>query len=150
MKYLMTVILIILVNTSSVNADIEQSSGDYAKLSFEFQNIVRCITYADTPQHRKKLLMLAPKAISVGRKFVSAAIDRKIEAADWTSYVPMEYRLRIQGPTADFVVGRLWEFTKTKALSSIFQTCEVCASSEKLLHIKMNLSFDKHQCDALI
>lgn len=149
MNYLMVGILVLIANIGLSKADDASSSSEYAKLSLEFQNIVQCVVYADTPRNKNKLRNLSPKAITVGREFVSAAIDQKIENSDWSNYVPMEYRLRIQGPTADFVVGRLWESTKSQTLAAIFKNCEACKSDQKLLHIKMNLSFDQYRCGAI-
>lgn len=54
-----------------------------------------------------------------GRRFVEAARSGLIDQADWSATVPVGIALSMQGPSTDFVLGRLSEMITRAAFDEV-------------------------------
>jgi len=70
--------------------------------------------------------------ISIGREFITAANDGKIEKKDWSNNVPTVFGLMRGGPSIDFVLGRWWEFILGHTFDKIEKKCgsDGCSSKD--------------------
>lgn len=59
------------------------------------------------------------RGLAAGRRFIEAARAGLIPPADFDSTVPVYVSLSMQGPSDDFVLGRLYEITTTDAYDQI-------------------------------
>ena len=59
------------------------------------------------------------RGLESGRRFVEAARSGAISEDDWDSTVPVYVALSMQGPTSEFVLGRLFEVISGNAFDEV-------------------------------
>ena len=79
-----------------------------------------------------------------GKAFIEAAQAKKVERKDISEEVPIGLTLLLQGPTPDFMLGRVYESAQEEALKNVLRTNgnlntdEVQASLARSAYTKQN------------
>jgi len=76
-----------------------------------------------------------------GRKFLDALRENKISQADRSSIVPSGFLMVAEGPTADFILGRVFEAAQENALKNVFVTDGKLNSNE----LRESIAKNRHQ-----
>ncbi len=130
------------------NVAMAQTSKDYAKLGRTAWNAFECSALASkskNPQDQERLFHFGYEQ---GLRFIDAVRAGDVERQDISAAVPLAMALRLQGPTADFILGRVFEAAQKSALDSIYKAGETVVSDELQLTLARN-EFLNRNCRAL-
>jgi hypothetical protein len=83
-----------------------------------------------------------------GQKFIAALKSNKITKEDLGSEVPIGVLLRLQGPTPDFMLGRIFQATAESAFEDVFKSGEHF-NSEEDQRLAAENKFRKANCQLL-
>lgn len=84
-----------------------------------------------------------------GRTFLKAAQENKFTRADASQIVPIGFLMVMEGPSHDFMLGRLWEMTVDDALKDIIKDRDGTLLAPEIVRIKASTKFSKENCAAL-
>jgi len=79
----------------------------------------QCSQYAALSGNAKEQERLFLLGYATGKRFVDAARNQKISPQDLKEKVPLSVLQLMEGPTTDFMVGRIFEYAATDAFDSI-------------------------------
>lgn len=80
-----------------------------------------CAAYAETLGDQGEQKRFVALGIDAGRRFVQAAIDGKLDAEAVKASTPVGVAWRMAGPSADFVVGRIFEGAFADAVDKVWE-----------------------------
>jgi hypothetical protein len=122
-----------------------QSSREYAIMARSAWSAFECSSLASQmkdPQEQQRLFMYGYKQ---GLAFISALQAKKIQQSDMSSIPPVGMLWLLEGPTPDFMLGRVYEAAQDYALKDVFKTGEHVNSTEAQKTIAQN-EFSKKNC----
>lgn len=97
-----------------------QSSPEYAQMATAAWSAFECSSLASkagNPAEQERLFFYG---YNQGRSFISALQEQKIEQEDISREVPIIMLLLLQGPSDDFMLGRVYEAAQESALEGIY------------------------------
>ena len=80
-----------------------------------------------------------------GKDFIEAFRTNRIEPKDLKEQVPFLFLMRLQGPTPDFILGRVYESAKDNALKDVLTTSDGLTSDDLQAKLAGN-KFIKQNC----
>ena len=104
----------------NVNAASE-SSLDLASKGKKLWESFECAALAGYMGEEQEAERLFEYGYDQGHRFIEAVEAGKIEKADIRTKVPMIVRMRLSGPTPDFVLGRIYEEASEYALEDVLK-----------------------------
>lgn len=107
-----------------------------------------CSALAEKSKNTKEQERLFKYGYAQGLKFIEAIQAEKIEREDLSKGVPLMMLLLLQGPTPDFMLGRVFEGALDSALEDVFKTGEHFNSDEMQETIAKN-KFWKQNCQLI-
>jgi hypothetical protein len=107
------VIFALLSTSSSAHATEKIHLGSKIVASFE------CYIYAGMSQKKEEAKRLFELGLEAARSFVDALRHREFSDALIHKYVPLDVITRVQGPSTDFIVGRIFEGTSNRAFDKV-------------------------------
>jgi len=96
-------VVVLLLCTSAANAENEK-----AQLGRVLYSAFTCSKYASAAGKAEEANRLFKVGIQAGRKFLEAVINKEIPAADLKG-LPIGVTWYMQGPSVDFIIGRIYE-----------------------------------------
>jgi len=138
----------LLIALALTNIAMAQTSKDYAKLGRSAWNAFECSALASKAKNPQEQERLFRYGYDQGLRFIDAVRSGDIERQDVSAAVPLAMALRLQGPTADFALGRIFEAAQKSALDSIFKAGETVVSDELQLTLARN-EFLNRNCTKL-
>jgi hypothetical protein len=117
-KVIITTILLLMF----ANFAAAQDSKEYAAMGTEAWSAFECSSLASHIKDTKEAERLFLFGYEQGKKFIRAIKANKIEKEDISSGVPMIMLLLLQGPSEDFMLGRIYENAQEHALEKVFKT----------------------------
>ncbi|WP_133155097.1 hypothetical protein [Kinneretia aquatilis] len=99
-----------------------QTSKEYAVMGRSAWSAFECSSLASQmkdPQEQERLFNAGYKD---GLAFITALQAQKIDRKDVSSEVPIGVRFLLQGPTPDFMLGRMYESAQDEALKDVTKT----------------------------
>ena len=102
--------------TESVRA---QSPLEKARLSRTLWSAFQCATYAEMSGNEKEQARLFDVAVKSGRDFLEAVKSRQIPEDVARQEVPIGVSMLLQGPSTDFIIGRIFENAMSDAYDQI-------------------------------
>jgi hypothetical protein len=81
-----------------------------------------------------------------GRAFLKAAQENKFSRADASQIVPIGFLMVMEGPSHDFMLGRLWENTVDNALKDITKSKDGLRLDDDIIRIKAKTKFNEDNC----
>lgn len=106
------------------------SSKEYAVMGREIWNVIQCSSWASINNDVKEQERLFSFGYEKGQKFLGALKAEKIKQDDVSSEVPIGVTMLLQGPTEEFILGRIFEAAQEEALDEVFKTGDELNSYE--------------------
>jgi hypothetical protein len=122
-----------------------ESSKEYAVMGRETWSAFQCSALAEKSKDLKEQERLFRFGYDKGVKFISALKSEKIKREDLETEVPVGVLFLLQGPSADFILGRVFENTLESALAPVYKTGDKYNSDEMQELIAKN-EFEKRNC----
>jgi len=101
------------------STSLAQTSKDYAVMGKKAYAAFECAALASFARDEDEQHRLFQLGYDEGKTFLEALRNGKIEAEDVNSTVPVGITLALEGPTADFILGRVWEGAVKNVLDKI-------------------------------
>jgi hypothetical protein len=98
-----------------------QSSKDYAVMGAETWAAFSCVALAAEAKNTAEQERLFMLGYDKGKRFIEALNAGRIRREDVDSNVPVGLVLNLQGPTPDFMLGRIYEAAARNALDSLYR-----------------------------
>lgn len=80
-----------------------------------------------------------------GLRFVNILQSNKIRQSDCYSKLPLAMTWELQGPTPDFILGRVFEVAMEYALKDVYKA-DNTGSNEEAQKLKAEIEFSKRNC----
>lgn len=126
------------INKKQENLIFNKSSKEYAVMGRETLSSFDCSAWASTISDTKEAERLFLFGYAQGKKFISALRAEKIDKEDLNTEVPIIFLMLLQGPSDDFILGRLLENSQKSALEEVFKTGNEYNSDEMKKNIAGN------------
>ncbi|MCG7868778.1 MAG: hypothetical protein JAY74_20705 [Candidatus Thiodiazotropha taylori] len=97
------------------------------------------------PDEQRRLFMYG---YAKGLVFIEAIQAEKVKREDLTKGIPIMMLLLLQGPTPDFILGRVFEAALDSALEDVYKTGEHFNSDEMVKTIAKN-KYWKQNCQLI-
>jgi hypothetical protein len=78
-----------------------------------------CSTLASISGNDKDRERLFKFGYESGKESIQSLKDGKISAEEWNGTAPIGFAMRMQGPSIDFVLGRIFEFVQTDTYDAV-------------------------------
>ena len=127
---------------------VAQSSKDYASMGLATWSAFECSSLASKSKQSKEQERLFLFGFKQGQTFVDAVRAGKVDKKDMNSEVPIGVLFLLQGPSTDFILGRIYEAAQDEALKDVFGPAGQMNSNELQLVIAQN-KFRKSNCSLL-
>jgi hypothetical protein len=98
-----------------------QSETEKARLGRTLYIAFQCATYASLAEKKDEHERLFTLGIDSGRKFLKAVVNNEVSREAVSSVVPVGVTLLLQGPSEDFILGRIFESATGNAYESVTQ-----------------------------
>ncbi|OGR83663.1 MAG: hypothetical protein A3J74_02130 [Elusimicrobia bacterium RIFCSPHIGHO2_02_FULL_57_9] len=110
---------------------VAEISKDYSVMGRAAWSAFECSSLASKSNNLKEQERLFLFGYKQGQKFIAAVKAEKIKKEDLSSGVPTVMLLLLQGPTPDFMLGRIFESAQDSALKGIYKVGEHFNSEEE-------------------
>lgn len=144
-KLLVSIIVISFFITSSVLAE---TSKEYAIMGKSTWAAFGCSSLASTTGNIKEQQRLFLFGYEEGLKFINALQTNKISRSDLSSELPLAMAWELQGPTPDFILGRVFEVAMEYALKNVYKT-DNSAFDEDMQKLRAESEFSKRNCELI-
>lgn len=124
MKFFRTVTLIALTIGATPTSSAE-TSQDVARLGKALYIAFRCSALAGAMGEREEARRLFEMGYGDGTRFLKAVQGGIVSEADIRSTVPIAVTMRIEGPSIDFMLGRIYAAAEEDALDDV-----ICGETE--------------------
>jgi hypothetical protein len=138
-----TVLLLMFANFAAA-----QNSKEYAAMGAEAWSAFECSSLASHIKDSKEAERLFLFGYEQGKKFIRALKANKIEKNDVSNGVPIGVLLLLQGPSEDFMLGRIYENAQENALKEVLRT-DGNFNSEENQKIIAEREFQKRNCQLI-
>jgi len=101
-----------------------QTSRDYALMARAAWSAFECSSLASHMKDTKEQERLFLYGYKEGLAFIAALQAKKVQRADLSAEAPWIMLLLLQGPTPDFMLGRVYESAQETALKNVLKTGE--------------------------
>lgn len=99
-----------------------QTSKDYAAMGAATWAAFECSSLAAHSKNAEQQERLFLYGYKKGQEFVKAALGNKVDRKDLLSDVPSGLVMLLEGPSIDFILGRVYESAQDNALKGVFLT----------------------------
>jgi hypothetical protein len=125
-----------------------QTSEDFARMAQATWSAFECSTLATKTGDAKEQERLFKFGYEQGLKFIEALEAKRISNDDLRAEAPMVVLLLLQGPTPDFILGRIYQTAEESALEDVLKTGETLNPDESQKVIAQN-KFHKANCELI-
>lgn len=109
---------------------VAETSKDYTIAARAAWSAFECSSLASKSGDAKEQERLFLFGYDQGKKFIAAVQAKKVKEQDVSSEAPLMMLLLLQGPSADFMLGRVFEAAQESALKDVYKTGEVFHDDE--------------------
>lgn len=106
------------------------SYSQYVAMGKATWSAFECSVLAEKSKDPKEQERLFKSGYAQGRKFIEAIQQNKVKREDLSKDAPLMMFLLLQGPTPDFMLGRVFEGALDSALKDVYKTGEQFNSDE--------------------
>lgn len=124
------------------------SSPEYAAMGKATWSAFECSVLAERSKNPKEQERLFKYGYAKGLEFIKAIQADKVKREDLSKGTPIMMLLLMEGPTPDFMLGRVFEGVLDSALEDVFKTGEHFNSDETQEAISKN-KFWKKNCQLI-
>lgn len=148
MRTMRTILVMLGIALVFVKPSLAATSPEYAAMGKATWSAFECSALAEKSKNPKEQERLFKYGYVQGLKFIEAIQSEKIKREDLSKDVPLIMLLLLQGPTADFMLGRVFESALDSALEDVFKSGEKFNSNEMQETIAKN-KFWKQNCQLI-
>jgi len=126
-----------------------QTSAEYVKMGQRIWPAFECAVAAGragNPEAQERLFKLG---YDYGRAFIAALSEGKIDRSDIRSSIAIGTTLRLQGPSADFMLGRIWEGVVDEYYRKATDKCPECGTDADLMKMNAENRYREMNCTFL-
>lgn len=145
MKKIPIIFLFLLTLGNFANAT---TSIEFALMGKETWSAFECSVLAERSKKTKEQERLFVFGYEKGLEFINALKQNKIKQKDLKSEVPLYVLWSLEGPTADFMLGRIFEVVVDSILKDVIKTGTQINSNEEQKIISQN-KFFKQNCQLI-
>jgi len=127
---------------------VAESSKDYAIRGKRAWAAFECASLASVAGDQEKQEKLFTVGLNEGRVFIEALKGGKIKEEDLKSNVPIGMLLLLQGPSPDFMLGRVYENAQENALKKVFRSDGPPQSDDERKSLA-ELELSRRNCDLI-
>lgn len=98
------------------------SSKEYATMGRQVFSAFQCSSWASINDDQGEAERLFKFGYEQGQKFLGALSAQKIKQEDISSQVPIGVTMLLQGPSEEFILGRIHSAAEEDALDEVFKT----------------------------
>jgi len=109
-----------------------QSSKDYAVMARAAWSAYECSSLAGAFEDFQEQQRLFSFGYDQGKRFLAALEAKKVKGDDLNSEAPLVLLLLLAGPSADFMLGRIYSAAARSALDDVYETRGVVHRSTKV------------------
>lgn len=120
------------------------SSKDFARKGQAMWSAFVCSALASASGNPKEEERLFLYGYNEGKELIEAMKANKIKDEDISNETPVAVLTRLQGPTTDFMLGRIFEASQESALEDVFKTGEHYNSKKDRQIIAENKFLEKN------
>jgi hypothetical protein len=143
-RFLLIIVTVFLFTTCGIAESSAESSKEYASMALETWTSFECAVLAEKGKNSEEQERLFWFGYNQGKKFLSALKAGKVKRED-IAEVPVGVLLLLQGPTADFILGRVYEHASDAALETVYKTGDKI-NSDEVQQIIADREFMKRNC----
>ena len=125
-----------------------QNSKEYAGMARSTWAAFECASLASKLKNSTEQERLFTYGYKTGLSFISALQTGKIEQKDLSGEAPWLMLLLLQGPTPDFMLGRVYEAAQDEALKNVLHTAEKL-NPEDIQRLIAQSEFTKRNCQLI-
>jgi hypothetical protein len=118
------------------------TSADYARMSQDAWSAFECSALAGAAEMLHEQEHMAHYGYERGKAFFAASAAGKISGEDFTRDVPLVVTILSQGPSDDFMLGRIYEFARRSALGGV-----VVQGDEEATRVAAKERYARNNCD---
>ena len=139
---LIVLLLLFCSVTSTVQAE---DSKELSMLGKKFYVAFECSILASKGGDSNEQERLFLYGYETGKYFIESLEKNKIKKEDFSSNVPMTVSLTLQGPSADFILGRIFEVALEYALTDVYKSGDK-HNSQEVQEIKATTKYQNQNC----
>ena len=139
---LIVLLLLFCSVTSTVQAE---DSKELSMLGKKFYVAFECSILASKGGNSNEQERLFLYGYETGKYFIESLEKNKIKKEDFSSNVPMTVSLTLQGPSADFILGRIFEVALEYALKDVYKSGDK-HNSQEVQEIKATTKYQNQNC----
>jgi len=109
---------------------VAETSKDYAIMARAAWSAFECSSLASKNGDAKEQQRLFLFGYDQGKQFIAAVQAKQVKGQDLSSEAPLGMLLLLQGPSADFMLGRVFDAAQESALEDVYKTGEVFHDDE--------------------
>lgn len=106
------------------NSSVAHTSKDYALMAQDTWSAFECSSLASMVGNLKEQERLFLFGYKQGKIFTAALKAKKVRNEDLRREVPLIMFMLLEGPSAEFMLGRVFQFAQHSALEDVFKTGE--------------------------
>jgi hypothetical protein len=123
-------------------------SVGYAQMARASWSSFECSTLASKMRQPAEQERLFNFGYAQGQEFIAALETGKIKREDLSSHAPVGALLLLEGPSADFILGRIYAAAEENALKDVYRTGEVF-NSEATQELIASNKFTRRNCQLI-
>ena len=123
-------------------------SVSYAQMARASWSSFECSTLASKMRQSSEQERLFNFGYAKGQEFISALKAGKIKREDLSSHASVGALLLLEGPSADFILGRIYAAAEENALKDVYRTGEVF-NSEATQELIASSKFTRSNCQLI-
>jgi hypothetical protein len=131
------------------SASVAQTSKDYALMGRKAWAAFSCSALASVAGKADEQQRLFTLGYEQGKTFIEALRSGKIEKKDVDAEVPVGVLWVLQGPSADFALGRMWETAVQEATKDVYATSAKGIDDQKFQALAASNAFTKANCSLM-
>lgn len=130
------------------NPAMPEDSKDYVVMARAAWSAFECSSLASKSKNPKEQERLFLFGYDQGHRFIAALAAQKVTREDLSTEAPLSFLLLLEGPTADFMLGRIFEAAQKSALEGAHKSGKSFNSEEMQEAIAKN-KFWKLNCQLI-
>lgn len=114
--------LAVLAALLAATPTVAQTSADYARMGSATWSAFECSSLAGKSGDTKEQERLFLYGYKQGQAFIAGVIDKKAKREDLSKGTPWMMLLLLEGPTPDFMLGRIFAAAQDSAFEGVYKT----------------------------
>ncbi len=126
-----------------------ESSKNYAAMALASWSAFECSALAGQIKNAGEQERLFRYGYDKGKKFIEAVKANEASREDILKDAPVGVLWRLQGPTADFILGRIYSAAEDEALDDVLKKDPQNMNSDEVQKILVENKFRKQNCSLI-